>query len=85
MTVDDVSHRAHIVRHSEPDFLFLCCSGGGSRGSDPLPDERGDEAAAAVQSQNPAARGAQQEELHAGGRAEEATAGQSGASGLPAK
>lgn len=62
---------------------FPLCSGGGSRGSDPFPDERSDEAAAAVQSQDPAACRAQQEELHPGGRAEEATAGQSGASGLP--
>lgn len=78
-----------------PQFHALCpltlttllssFSGGGPRRPDPLPDERSDEAAAAVQSQDPAAGRAQQAELHAGGRAQEAAAGQSGAAGLPTK
>lgn len=65
--------------------LFYVCSGGGSRGPDSVPDERGGEAADAVQSQGPAACRAQQEELHPGGRAQEATARQPGTPGLPTK
>lgn len=63
--------------------LFPHFSRGGSRGSDAVPNERSGEAAAAVQSQDPAASWAQQEEQHTGGRAKEVKTGQPGTSGLP--
>lgn len=80
-----MQYYVYSTRTVHPQFnpLLSCSSGGGPRRPDPVPDERGDEAAAAVQSQDAAAGGAQQAELHAGGRAQEAAAGQSGAAGLP--
>lgn len=74
------STHSSILSAPPPPSWF---SGGGPWRPDPVPDERSGEAAAAVQSQDPAAGRAQPAELHPGGRAQEATAGQSGAAGLP--
>lgn len=63
--------------------LFVPRSKGGSRGADPVPDEWSDEVAATIQTQDAATQRTQQAELHSGGREEETTIRQSGASGLP--